>query len=148
MVLSSRRQPYLELSCRVANNRQTGTWAPKEWVESVYDGVKEVGLVQSKADPCVWKLVKKTSQGPQLHVLVLFHIDDFRLDAKVKLVGKSFSEECTTSGSGQSGNKDLRMTGVDVSQLQDGSFVIRRLTWTTLIQLKSNLNDGRRQRHL
>ena len=49
--------------------------APQEWVESVCDGMKEMGLVQCKTDPCVWKLVKDTSQGPQLQVLVLFHTD-------------------------------------------------------------------------
>ena len=53
--------------------------APKEWVESVYEGLREMGLVQCKTDPCVWKLVKETLQGPQLQVLVLFHIDDFML---------------------------------------------------------------------
>ena len=41
--------------------------------------MKEVGLVHCKIDPCVWKLVKKTSQEPQLQVLVLFHIDDLML---------------------------------------------------------------------
>ena len=104
MVSSSRWQTCRELSCRVANNRQTGTWvpvdevadalgitegrparlrkasyglviAPKEWVESVYDGMKDMGLVQCKTDPCV----TETSERPQLQVLVLFHIDDFML---------------------------------------------------------------------
>ena len=53
--------------------------APKEWVESMYDGMKDMGLVQYKTDPCVWTPVKETSQGPQLQVLVLFHMDDFML---------------------------------------------------------------------
>ena len=53
--------------------------APKEWVEFLCDGLKEMDLVQCKTDPCVWKLVKETSQGSQLQVLVLFHIDDFML---------------------------------------------------------------------
>ena len=41
--------------------------------------MKEMVLVQCKTDPCVWKLVKETSQGPQLRVLVLFRIDGFML---------------------------------------------------------------------
>ena len=53
--------------------------SPKEWVESACDGMKEVGFVQSKTDPCVWMLIKETSQSPRLQVLVLFHIDDFML---------------------------------------------------------------------
>ena len=31
------------------------------------------------AGPCVWKLVTVTSQGSQLQVSVLFHINDFML---------------------------------------------------------------------
>ena len=27
--------------------------APKEWVESVYEGLREMGLMQCKTDPCV-----------------------------------------------------------------------------------------------
>ena len=49
--------------------------APREWVESVYEGMEEMGLQQCNT----WKLVKETSQGPQFQVLVLFHIDDFIL---------------------------------------------------------------------
>ena len=41
--------------------------------------MKEMGLMQYKTDLCVWKLVKETSQGPQLQVLVLLHIDHFML---------------------------------------------------------------------
>ena len=52
--------------------------APKEWVESVYDALKEMSLMQCKTDPCV-----EARQGSvpwtQLQVLVLFHIDDFVL---------------------------------------------------------------------
>ena len=40
--------------------------ASKEWVESVYDGMKDMGLVHYNRDLCVWKLVKETSQEPQL----------------------------------------------------------------------------------
>ena len=61
--------------------------APKEWVESVYDGMKEMGLRQCKTDPCVWKHAKETSQGPKLQVLVLFHIDDFNLAGRKGEVG-------------------------------------------------------------
>ena len=53
--------------------------APREWVEWVCEGMKEMGLQQCNTDPCVWKLVKETSQGPQFQVLTLFHIDDFML---------------------------------------------------------------------
>ena len=61
--------------------------APKEWVESVYDGMNEVGSVQCKTDPCVWKLVKETSQGPQLQVFALFHIDGFMLAGRQSEAG-------------------------------------------------------------
>ena len=61
--------------------------APKDWVESVYDGMKEMGLMQCKTDPCVWKLVKETSKGPQLQALVLFHIDDFMLAGRKSEAG-------------------------------------------------------------
>ena len=68
--------------------------APKEWIESVYDGMNEMGLVQCKTDPCVWKPVKETSQRPQLQVLVLFHIDDFMLAGRKGEVGwKEFQRE-------------------------------------------------------
>ena len=72
------------------------------------------------------------------------------LDAKVKPVGKRVKEECTTSENGLSGNKDTRACLELTSRnfRTEASWWIRRLTWTTLIQLKSNLNDGRRQRHL
>ena len=54
--------------------------APKEWVESVFDGLKEMDFVQCMTDPCVWKPVNETSHGGlQLQVLVLFHIHDFML---------------------------------------------------------------------
>ena len=47
------------------------------------------------------------------------------LDAKVKLVVKSFNGECTTSGDWSEWEQGhSRMTGVDVSQLQDGIFMM------------------------
>ena len=105
--------------------------APKEWVESVCDGMKEMGLVQCKTDPCVWKLVKETSQGPQLQVLVLFHTDDFMLAGRKGEAGwEEFQRRMHNKRKwSEWGQGHLRM-------------------WTTLVQLKSNLNDGKRQRHL
>ena len=51
------------------------------------DRMEEMGLVQCDTDPCVWKLVKERSQGPQLQELVLFHIDDFMLAGRKGAAG-------------------------------------------------------------
>ena len=61
--------------------------APKEWVESAHEGMKEMALQQCKTDPCVWKLVKGTSWGPHLQVLALFHIDDVMLAGRKREAG-------------------------------------------------------------
>ena len=100
--------------------------APKEWVESVCDGMKELGLVPCKTDPCVWKLVKETSQGPLLHLLVLFHIDDTMLAGRTGEAGwEEFQRQMHYKWKWSEWEQGhLRMTGVDVSQLQDRSFVM------------------------
>ena len=66
--------------------------APREWVGSVYEGMRELGLKQCKTDPCVWHLFKAT-RGTHLRVFALFHIDDFMLAGRVNLVGKSSERE-------------------------------------------------------
>ena len=101
--------------------------AAKEWVESVYDGLKEMDFVQCMTDPCVWKPVKETSHGGlQLQVLVLFHIHDFMLAGRK---GEASWEELQR----RMHNKwkwseweqgPVRVTSVDVSQLQDVSFLM------------------------
>ena len=85
-----------------------------------------MGLVQCKTDPCVWKLVKETSQGPQLQVLVLFHIDDFMLAGRRGEAGwEEFQWRMHTTWEWSEWEQGhLRVTGVDVSQLQDGGFVM------------------------
>ena len=100
--------------------------APKEWVESVHDGMKEMGLVQCRTDPCVWKLVKEASQGPQLQVLVLFNTDDFMLAGRKGEAGwEEFQRRMHNTWKWSEWEQGhVRMTGVDVSQLQDGSFVM------------------------
>ena len=47
--------------------------APKEWVESVYDGMKGMGWVHCKTGLCVWKLVKETSQTTAASVGAVSH---------------------------------------------------------------------------
>ena len=85
-----------------------------------------MGLVQCKTDPCVWKLVKETSQGPQLQVLVLFHIDDFMSTGHTGEAGwEEFQRRMHNKWKWSEWEQGhTRMTGVDVSQLQDGSFVM------------------------
>ena len=99
--------------------------APKEWVESVYDGMKEMALVQCEPAPCVSKLVNETSQRPQLQVLV-FHIDDFMLAGRKGGVGwEEFQRRMHNKRKWSEWEQGHpRKTGVDVSQLQDGSFVM------------------------
>ena len=94
--------------------------------EKVYDGMKGVGLVQRKTDPCAWKLVKETSQGPQLQVLVVFHINDFMLAGrKGEAAWEEFQQRMHSKWKWSDWEQGhVRMTGVDVSQLQDGSFMM------------------------
>ena len=119
--------------------------APKEWVESVYEELREMGLVQCKTDPCVWKLVKETPQGPLLQVLVLFHIDDFMLAGrKGKLDGKNFNRMRNKLKWSEWEEGHLRMTGVDVSQLQDGSFLMDQKAYVDNID-PAEINPERRK---
>ena len=85
-----------------------------------------MSLMQCKTDPCVWKLVKETSQRPQLQVLVLFHIDDFTLVGREGEIGwEGFRRRMHNKWKWSEWEQGhLCMTGVDVSQLQDGSFLM------------------------
>ena len=79
--------------------------APKEWVESVYAGLREMGLEQCKTEPCGWKLVEFENGKPILKALVLFHIDDFLLAGKLGEENwERFKEGMKKSGSGPSGS--------------------------------------------
>ena len=120
--------------------------APKEWVESLYEGLRELGLVQCKVDPCVWKLVKATSQGRQLQVLVLFHIDDFMLAGRQGEAGWEEFQRRMHNKWEWSGWEEghLRMTGVDVSQLQDGSFLMDQKVYVDNID-PAEINPERRK---
>ena len=115
--------------------------APKEWVESVNEGLREMGLVQCKTDACVWKLVKETSQGPQLQVLVLFHIDDIMLAGRKSEAGCRMHNKWKWS---EWKEGHLRMTGVDVSQLQDGSFFMDQKAYLDNID-PAEINPERRK---
>ena len=79
-----------------------------------------------RTDPCVWKFVKETAQGPQLQVLVLFRIDDFMLVGRKGEGGWEEFQRRTDNkwkwSEWEQGH--VRMTGVDVSQLHDGSLLI------------------------
>ena len=88
--------------------------------------MKEMGLVQCKTDPCVWKLVKETSQGPQLQVLVLFLIHDIMWAGRKGEIGwEEFQRRMHNEWKWSEWEQGhLRTTGVDVSQLQDRSFVM------------------------
>ena len=85
-----------------------------------------MGFVQCKTDPCVWKLVKETSQGSQLQVLALFHIDDFMLAGRQGEAGwEEFQRRMHKEWKWfEWEQRHLRMAGVDVSQLQDASFMM------------------------
>ena len=100
--------------------------APKEWVESVYAGLREMGLVQCKTEPCCWKLVTFEDGKPILKAIVLFHIDDFLLAGKLgEEAWERFKEVMRNRWKWSEWERDhLRMTGVDVAQLRDHSFVL------------------------
>ena len=68
--------------------------APKEWVESLYDGMEaRQGNVTRTTAACV---------GAVFESMIACW-----LDTKMKLVGQRFNGECTASGNGSSGNKDI-----------------------------------------
>ena len=100
--------------------------APKEWVESVYAGLREMGLEQCKTEPCCWKLVEFVDGKPNLKALVLFHIDDFLLAGKLGEENwERFKEGMKNRWKWSEWERDhLRMTGVDLTQLRDHSFVL------------------------
>ena len=87
-----------------ARLRKTGyglVIAPKELVESVCDGWKEMDLVQCKTDPCAWKLVKETSQGSFLCELVgcglallQLHLQIIRVKFRFCVDARFFTQFC------------------------------------------------------
>ena len=100
-------------------------------------------------DPCVWTLVKEAAHGHELQVLVLFDIDDFMLTGRKGEVGwEEFQQKMHDKWKWSECEQGrLRVTGVDVSQLCDGSSLMdQRHAWTSSILLQSNPRDGRRQK--
>ena len=121
--------------------------APKEWVESVYDGLKEMDFVQCMTDPCVWKPVKETSHGGlQLQVLVLFHTDDFMLAGrKGEASWEEFQRRMHKKWKWSEWEQGpLLMTTVDVSQLQDVSFLMDQEAYVDNID-PAEINPERRE---
>ena len=85
-----------------------------------------MGLVQCKTEPCCWRLVKLEDDKPILKANVLFHIDDFLLAGKLgEKDWERFKEGMRNRWKWSEWERDnLRMTGVDVTQLRDHSFVM------------------------
>ena len=105
-----------------------------------------MGSVQCRTDLCVWKLVKGTSQGPQLQVLALFHIDDFMLAGRKGEAGwEEFQRRMHKKWKWFEWEQGhLRMTGVDVTQLQDGIFLMDQKAYVDNIDL-AEINSERRK---
>ena len=117
--------------------------APKEWVESVYDGMKQMGLVQCKTDSCVRKLVGESSQGAQMQVLVLFHIADFMLAGRRGEAGwEDFQLRMHSKWKWSEWEQGhLCRTGVDVSWTTFNVTTVGKLMKSNRIlkEMKSNL---------
>ena len=103
-------------------------------------------FVQCKTDPCVWKLVYETSQGSQLQVLVLFHIDDFMQGVRKGEVGwEEFQRRMHNKWKWSEWEQGhLGMTGVDVSQLQNGCFLMDQRAYVDIVE-PADINPGRRK---
>ena len=85
----------------------------------------EMGLVQCKTDPCVWKLVKETSQGPQLQVLVLLQVDDFMSAGRKGEAGweqghvtHDWSRRLTTSGRKLCDGQKAHVDSIDPAEIK------------------------------
>ena len=104
-------------------------------------------FVQCMTDPCVWKPVKETSHGGlQLQVLVMFHIHDFMLAGrKGEASWEEFQRRMHNKWKWSEWEQGpLRMTSVDVSQLQDVSFLMDQEAYVDNID-PAEINPERRE---
>ena len=110
--------------------------APAQWHSSVSNTLKECKFEQLESEPCCWRLMDRTGDTPQLIGLAVAHVDDFLMAGEESHPQWQQSiSQFHSAYSWTPWEKDSYMhCGVQVTQRQDGSFVLNHSDYCTTIE--------------